>query len=547
MAADESKSKPSKTLAPGTIDRTRNNIGPIDDTEAKEMTKILGGEILKERSAPINESSMPRRKTYTDTVIRAAGKSSSDISAASAKLNSTGMEPKVTKNVNQMMNASSAKKRKTDADLPAITSRDEKLMDKCMMSYEYKLKPNYGLLNIFFRMSAKNREKISRDFGEWTVRKHVEHMQIFITTIKSFIQLSPDSYKAKIAAEPDLKFKFLRTVGKWTMRDIKVLALEIQESNTDLTVAMLIPFVKAIYKELITVYYIGEQQIPQLIKDVYNDITAYPKSDQKKMQELAKQGITEWLYIYNQIIKGMYPFLMRMCSPQYEEFPRFFTSQIGPILQFLGLTKFDLLLPEKKKKDNSDEKAKRAEAKKKLEESRHVSGKKDELVSTGLKILDQLFPQAGFLHLEGHPDMFPYFQPLYKFNDGFNMLSAENGLQVTIVLIKILEDCFQGCRNIEFNLESDEKFSNYKDKITDVMNDWAGYREDLFDKRYGDYLRNFVNALYSKSDYASTQFGKEALTNILWRTKYYFLPNFEFTQLLLNKPVNDNPYKPLFI
>ena len=37
--------------APGTLDKTRRNIGDIDELEAAEMTKKLGGEIMYERSS----------------------------------------------------------------------------------------------------------------------------------------------------------------------------------------------------------------------------------------------------------------------------------------------------------------------------------------------------------------------------------------------------------------------------------------------------------------------------------------------------------------
>ena len=137
-----------------------------------------------------------------------------------------------------------------------------------MMSTEYDIKPNYGLFNVFFRMSAKNREKVSKKFGEYSIKKHIEHMQTFIGTVKTFIQVSPDTYKSKIAADPDFKFKFLRTVGRWTMKDIKLVAIDLENKGDNLTVAMLIPFTKLIYKQLITVYYIGEQQVPQMIKEI---------------------------------------------------------------------------------------------------------------------------------------------------------------------------------------------------------------------------------------------------------------------------------------
>lgn len=532
-----------RSFAPGTLDKTRKAIGPLDQDEAHKMAEVLGGEILPERSAPIDPKTLPNR-TRRPEVIKASGLSSSDIAEKSAALTATAPNTKPTASVNQIVNT--ARRIKTDEDLPALSSKDLKLMDKLMMSNEYQLKPNYGMFNFLFRLSAKNREKVSRNFGDFTVKKHIEHMQNFIGTIKTFIQLSPDTYKSRIAADTDLKFKFLRTVGRWTLKDIKVLAIDVETKADDLTVAMLIPYVKATYRQLITVYYIGEQQIPAMIKEIYADLGKYPDVDQKQMQALAKEAITEWLYVYNQIIKGMYPFLMRMCSPNYYPFPQFFTIQIGLILQFLNTTKFELLLPEKKKKSDEEIKAEKEAAAKRAEANKHVAGKKDEIVNTGLKILEQLFPEAGFSHLESHPDMFPYFQPLYKFTDGFNMLNPQNGIQVTIVLLRIVEDLFQGCRNINFNIEADEKLSELKDNLNSVMGDWSEYREDLFERKYGDYLRNFVNQLYSQNDYAKSQYGKEAMSNMLWQTKYNFLPNFEFTQILLEKPVNDSKYKPLY-
>ena len=538
----DSENKSPRSFEPGTIEKTRKAIGPIDQDEAHKMAEVLGGEVLPERAPPIDTKSLPKQRRR-EPVIKASGLSSSDVAEKSAALTATSANTKSSASVNQIV--STARRIKTDEDLPALTSKDLKLMDREMMSTEYGIKPNYGLFNVFFRLSPKNREKVTRSFATYKIKKNMEHMQTFIGTIKTFIQMSPDTYKAKIAADPDLKFKFLRTVGKWTMKDIKLLAVDLEGEGDNVTVAKLIPFVKTTYHELITVYYIGEQQVGAMIKEVFADLAAYPNSDQKQLQTLAKQAITEWLHVYQQVIKGMYPLLMRMCSSQYVPFPQFFTSQIGPILQFVGVTKFDLLLPEKKKKSDADVKAEKEAAAKKAEAQAHVAGKKDELVNAGLKILEQLFPEAGFSHLEEHPDMFPYFQPLYKFTDGFNMLNPQNGLQVTIVLLRVLEDFFQGCRNITFNLEADEKLSLLKDNLSTAMSEWAEYREDLFERKYGEYLRNFVNQLYSKNDYGKTQYGKEALSNMLWQTKYYFLPHFQFTQILLEKPANDGKYKPL--
>ena len=534
------ENKPAKTLAPGTIDQVRKNIGPIDPEEAKLMSQKLGGEVLRERAAvqePISRPS-PKRTSQGASSVRASGYSSSDVAERSK--NTMTDSHKSSSGTN-----TAEKKKKPVEDLPEVSAKDLKLMEKLMMSSEYDIKPDYGLFNIFYRMSSKNREKVAKGFAEYTVKQHIAHMQTFISTIKTFIQVSPDVYKSKIATETDLKFKFLRTVGMWTMHDIKVLAIDVQDNAQDITVAQMIPFVRAVYHEFITIYYIGEQQIPAMIKEVYNDLIQLPGADQKKLQLLAKEGITEWLYIYNSILKGMYPLLMRMCSTEYVEFPRFFTAKIADILKFVGRTKFDLLLPDKKKKENKDDKKKKEEKKEK-EEAKPVAGAYDDLVKTGINILDQLFPMAGFKNLEKHPDMFPYFQPLYRFEDGFNMLHPDNPMQVTLVLSRILEDFFQGCRNVDFNIKADERLASLSDNLTEAMNDWASYREDLFDRKLGDYLRNYVNSIYSQADYASTQYGKENLNNIFWRMKLYFLPCFKFNAPTLKHPTNDSKYKPFY-
>ncbi|MBQ1832853.1 MAG: hypothetical protein II114_03655 [Treponema sp.] len=538
--ADETPKGSTRAFEPGTFERTRKNLGPLDDTERMEMAQKIGGEILPEKSVPVDPSKMPKKRNAT-VIARATGHTSADTSTRSGSLSATSgvSSPKRTTVASDIM-------KKTDSDLPPTTSRDLKLMNKLMMDEEYQIKSDRGFLNFFYNLSSKNKERLSKDYGSFKVKKQVEHLQIFITTIKTFIQLSPDTYKANIATESDLKFKFLRTVGKWNLKTIRPLAAELEEMSEVLTVPMMIPYVKAMYHEIITVYYIGEQQIPALIKEIFADLSKFPDLDKNYLQSLAKEGITEWLYVHSQILKGLYPLLMRMCSQVYVEFPEFFTKQIAQILQFVGLSKFDLLLPEKKKKSDEEIKREEEEARKKAEEKRHVPGKKDELVNMGLKLLEQLFPDAGFSRLDSHPDMFPYFQPIYKFNDGFNMLNPENGLQVTIVLVKILDDLFHGCRNVNFNVKADEKLGLMDDNLSDVMADWGSYIDDLFYKKLGDYIRNFMNSFYSQSDYPTTNYGKENINNILWREKLYFLPNLKFSAPTLNKPRNDSKYKPLY-
>lgn len=498
---------------PGTLEKTRKNIGNIDENEAASMAKKLGGEVYYERTT--NKSSSNTNPNNTGRIVR----------------KQTGTESNNTSEMAQMQ------RKRNKEDLPLISKKTNTLIDKLMMSNDYRIKPNLGFFNFLRSLQKNGTEKLNPDFYNSSLKLMIEHMETFITVIKTLIQIAPATYKSRIINKNDAKFKFLRMVASWTMQGIKQEYAFIQyRANEQLLTADLIPIVRAIYTPIITVYYYGNNKIPKLVKEIYADEANYPDAPQDKLSGYAKQAITEWLYIDTEIVKKLYPLLMRMCSDSFESYPAFFTAKIADILKFTKLHKFDLLLPEKKTEQAKEEKKSTVQPPQK--------GIKDGTVQTGLKLLDQLFPQAGFTNLDSHPDLYPYFQPLYKYEDGFNMLSAENPIQTIMVLLHIIEDCFQGCRNINFVIPETAKQGS--DSITSVLDDWSAYREDLFERLYCEPLKDLVNSLYSQADYDKTQLGKKLITSLLWQTTYHYLPNFKFTQLILEHPVDNSKYKPLF-
>ena len=509
--------------APGTLDKTRKNIGEISDKDAADMAKKLGGQVLYERTSGGNAGGSNKAGRIMRQAPGSGGSSSGSASSAGGSASGSGG-----------MGASGGRRKKEE--LPVISKKAASTMDKLMMSPEYKIKPNYGMFNFIRSFQKNGMEKIVPDFYEYTIKQATEHMEGFITVIKTLIQIAPATYKTKIASGTESKFKFLRNVAGWAMQPIKVEYINLQGLGEPLIVADLIPLIRQIYKPLITVYYYGNSKIPKLIKEIYSDEAAYPDSPKDKLSQYAKQAITEWLYIETEVIKKLYPLLMRMCSDTYEAYPAFFNTKVGEILKFVGLHKFDLLLPEKPKEAAPEEKKPKIAPPEK--------GIKDSTVITGLKILDQMFPEAGFDRLDEHPDMYPYFQPLFHFKDGFNMLSPENPIQVICVLQHIIEDCFQGCRNIKFPMPEDQKKG--ADNITAVMDDWSAYREDTFEQLYCEPLCDLVNSVYSQPDFDKSHIGKKTITSLLWQTTYHYMPNFKFEQLLLEHPADESKYRPLF-
>ncbi|MBC6713240.1 hypothetical protein [Treponema sp. Marseille-Q3903] len=507
---------------PGTLDKTRKNIGEISDTDAATMAKKLGGEILYERSFSASSAANSGNSSKAGRIMRQSGSGSSGSGANSGSNANTA--------------AMLAAKRRKREELPSISKKTAAIIDKMMMSPEYKIKPNYGMFNFIRTLQKNGTEKIIPGFYEYDLKQMMEHMEKFITVIKTLIQIAPSTYKAKIANGTDIKFKFLRTVAGWSMQTIKLEYINLDSYSEPLIVADLIPFVRAVYKPLITVYYYGNNKIPKLIKEIYSDEAAYPECPKEKLSNFAKQAITEWLYIDTEIIKKLYPLLMRMCSDSFDYYPSFFNSKAGEILKFVGLHKFDLLLPEKPKEPAPKENKPKVTPPQK--------GIKDETVITGLKLLNQMFPEAGFDNLDNHPDLFPYFQPLFKFKDGFNLLAPDNPVQVIVVLQHIIEDCFHGCHNIKF-VETDSSKKG-TDNIISIIDEWAAYREDTFEFLYCEPLCDLVNSTYSQPDFVKSHIGKRMITDLLWQVTYHFMPNFKFEKLILEHPVDESKYRPLF-
>jgi len=534
--------RPKAIYEPGTLEKTRANLGNIDDEEAKRMAKILGGEVFVEKDRPIDYSALPRR-TYAHAK---KGENKGSIASSSQAQTTTKTGEKVDSN-----------------NLPYVSDKVAQQIDHLMMSSPYKIKQNFGVFN-FLRAFSKSKDKVAPSFIDYTLKTYIAHLSSFTESVQMAIQLAPATFQMRIQEDQSLNMRFLKLVGNWSMHDIKSLYESLAKKSSDVTVPMLVPIVRAMFRPMITLYYLGENRVSKILHDIYDEITILPGVQKRKLEKIIKDASSEWMYIYERVIRGLYPLLMRMSCTVYVTYPDFFRAQISNLLMFLSMTKFDLLTAEKKQKaekieeetntgdaaglelDSPDSIGKKKEGEKKAETVRTI-GDFDESVRSGLKLLEQMFPEAGFNKLSTFPDMYPYFQPIFDFDDEFGLISPKNPLMVTVVLMRIIEDAFQGCRNINFKLEADPDLLDEKDSLNDIFGDWAKYREELFEKKYCGTLNELVGRALSQPDYMSSQYAKKQLTELMWSAQYNFLPHLKFQQLVLERPINNSPYRSIFM
>ncbi len=533
---------------PGELEKTRKNIGNIDKEEALKMSKILGGEIGLEKSAPVDEAMLKRVRTAIQTKdLRNVDRERRP--RTQKEIAATHEAQSFVYNKSEQNNQSSVSTLKKDV-LPILSSKERTKMDKLMMSTDFKIKHNYGLFNFIALLANNGSEKVMSSFVTVTLKAYLLRMQNMQARVNELVSLSPESYRNKINTSDDIRFRFLRIVGAWPVKETLEMYYDLEKYASSCTIPMMIPLIKKMYRMLLTIYFMNETKSVELLQNLRKDLAQYKDVSKEQMLGAIREISNEWIYLNSRVSRGLYPLLMRMCCTEYIEYQFFFTKQITKIFAFLNMTKFDVLLPVKKQVETvviPDEFPKTEDQINKEKEQEELEKKELEMVKSGLKVLDRIFPGAGWLSLETMPDMCPFYQPLYNFPEGINLLSPENPLQITLILVKIIEDLLEGCRNIGFpeDIQKNERNLINTDSIMQIMNDWSAYRETVFDKLYAPYLKDYVNKLYSQKDFAHTQYGKRLISNMQWHTFYNYLPHLKFEQLLLEKPSNESKMRSL--
>lgn len=545
---DEQENKPKKPVyryEPGELDKTRKNLGFVEVDEAKKMVQVLGGEIGLEKSAPVDEKAIRRvRSARVSQDLRSGNR---PVARRGEAGEASGVVVKTT--TPPLAATSSAGTTVRKDILPRLDNKTRNKMEKLMMLPEYGIKTNYGIFNFLNGLRKNGYDRIADQFASITLEAYISRMANFQSNVLKLIAIAPNPIQEKIAQNPAPRYKMLKMIGEWSMHSLDTMYKNLMRNPANITVTTMVPITRVIYKYILTVFFLGEQNFVDLLKKVYGEINAYPKA-QKEMLIALVQGITaDWMYVYQRIPRGMYPLLLRMCSNEFLEFSVLFSKHLGKVFNFLGITKYDIVLMEKPGQKDADSSVDE-------EEQEDSSGKSSYMqqdfqgAATGLKVLDQLFPGAGWLSLDSMPDMYPFYQPLYHFQDGFNLISPENPLQVTMILVKIIEDLFEGCRHLMFEIDKTKSHgqgeSNLSpDYLSSIINDWSEYREVVFEKLYLPNLRDFVNNLYAQRDFLRNRYGKRLMSNLQWHLYYNFLPYMRFEQLLLEKPSNESKIRPL--
>ena len=544
MSDNQLKSgRPKAIYEPGELEKTRRNLGILDAEEAQALMKKLGGEIGVEKSASFDESKLPSRtRTYVSRRSSSASSSSSSSSGSSSGSSSYSS----TASAQSAYEMAAEKKKMASRDvLPNLSSKIRQAMDEILIMH--RIKPKLGFFSQLINRAFNRGDKVTEEFMTEQLAVHVRNMHTFHEAVSRLVDKVDDDYKTKIQQDKSVYFQTLKIISEWDEKPLLSCYQQLKNNSSEVTVQKLIPIVREIYSFLYRLYFLGTERVSQYIKRLVADIAKQqnmPESEQ--MQTVERNASASWIYLYEHCMKGMYPLLMRMCCSDLVLYPDMMKSESSSILSFLGITKYEVLFPDKDEEITPQVQQEEKKISSKDEELRSREKRYKDQIIQGINALDVLFPSAGWREINKLPDMYAYFHGLYRFKEGLNYLSPVNPLLITMILLRVSEDFISGCRNMKFQIDPDLRSIVENQNIQEFMDSWAEYREVLFERNYISLMRDYVNNMYANLEYANTQFGKRNMSNLQWYAHNQFLPLLKFELKFLDKQEADHILPPLY-
>lgn len=431
-----------------------------------------------------------------------------------------------------------------DATMPILPDKELLAMNQLMAEKEYRIKVPFTFLR------PDRSDKVNPEFILYTLNDYLGHIQQCIAgTRKMLPVLENRAFYAELEAANPLASSLVSVVHSIDIKSLSSRLVALQKNPRDVSVSDLISFVKTLFRPLVRAYYLGPSGVSRLYRSLYQFVEGkLEPSDIDDLKAFTSQTIDEWYYIFNQVFPGLYPLVLRMCSPKALTMNQLFYANGSRVLAWLGLAPSDVLIAKKgsQELDSAPPPVAAAEREREKEPAVPENPLSPE-VEKGLSILERLFPEAGWNNLDAMPDLCPYFQPILQFQDAFTQLSPDNPLHQTMILFWILEELFQGLRLIKFEpLEAISARDDIED-INKILEDWILYQEMIFDKAFASDLKEYTHQIYTQPDYNKNPYGRKLLSNMYTLIKHMFLPWFNIQMYGTVKAQKDDRLAPFFV
>jgi hypothetical protein len=554
--------KTNTIYAPGELDRVRSKLGDINDSEAKRMAKLLGGEVGYERSEEPAKAKPGRgSRSRNETVeLVVGGRGGRKRPGRHVEIldpdDESGRSP-----LSRIKTGDPA----DDPSVPLKISYMERVkMDRYAAQPEFDIKNSSQVLVSMLSIFNEPPDYVNPRFITRRIDDYYRQLEQLVNATRTMLPRNNMKRSERLKRTSPFVFSVLDTIRYWNIERIASDITRLQGHAKTAKAGEFADILKAVYKPLFVLEQLDmENHIKEAYKLLYKILyLENPIEAKDTFQDLIRTALASFAIIRRDIQFCLHPLLMKLISDRWIPYERLFIDRRYRYMAFLELSEQDQISavdmgpqaergdldalkedahtereeaeaaeesaePEKTEEDPDDPEV---IARKAREAAREAERK---AMDRGLVALEALFPRAGWDRLPEYPDLYPYFAGTYGLKRGYELIAPTDPLQQISVLMLILEDIFIALRYVSFGTVTgpDGTFVRVDEQLGGIINNWRGYIDDSFVKEYLPRLVEYCRILENSSESRSSVYAKKILTELNWIKRLYFLPYYKFESI----------------
>jgi hypothetical protein len=561
--------KPKAIYAPGELDRVRGKLGDLDESEAKRMARLLGGEVGVEKTDP--PKTPPRssrlRNEKVELVMGAKRDSSRGMPKRRVELASDEDEA-----APQKAPPKQGQNSLDDPGVPINASYFERVrMDKFAAQGEFEIKTLGQVFLSMVSLFGHSHDYVNPRFVTQRMGEYYKKMEVLVLSTRVIFPRNNQNRSEQLRKTSPLAFSVLDAIRYWNIERIAAELARIQVHPREVTTADFRDILQAFYKPLFILEQLdSEIHIKGAYKLLYRILISENPVDlaaRDRYQDFIRDAVSAFDSIRKDIQYLLYPLLLKLLSNQWLPYERFFIERRNRFMHFINATEKDQLIPGdlvpapdiKTAEDGEGEGAENAEGEpeedagdnspeaEEKRAARNAMEAERKAVDRGFAALETLFPQAGWDRLDEYPDLYPYFANIFDLKRGYDLIAPTDPLIQIAVLVRILEELFFGIRYISFGtvMGPDGTPAAVNDVLGKIINNWTMHVEVSFVKEYLPRLAEYCRILESTSESRTSNYAKRILNELHWTKRLYFLPYYKF-ESLFPPPFQKRDISPLY-
>jgi len=539
--------KPSAIYEPGELEKVRGRLGPVDETEAKKIAQRLGGEVGTEKSVvtpPVKKTSYVRRDKADYNASDRRGRRSG------RPVDTAGYDDGYEKP------RAAAKQSNDPSDDPNVQLKtpyfERVKMDRYAAQPEFEIKsPLQAFLSVFWVFIDPS-DTLNPHFINNRMAAYYKKIELLVNATRALLPRNNARRSERLKKTSPYYFTVLDVIRYWDIEriDEDLTKIRAQRQATALDFA---DIMRNIYKPLFILEKLNmDNHIKGAFKTLYKVVCVDDPSESKeRIQGITRTALSSFSDIRLEVHFGLYPLLMKYISDRWFPYERLFVERRRRFMSFLGIGEEDQIKPldpNAEQVENADLDAEEDINKNEAETAQEEGDVSDEpqtpeqkaredaaktekkAMDHSVKVLESLFPRAGWDKLEEYPDLYPYFVNTYELRRGYELIGPSDPLQQVAVLMHIIEDICVGLRNITFGttVGPDGNPAQINELTGSTIANWRRYIEDSFNKEYLPRLTEYCGIIEHSAESRISSFAKKSLNGLRWIRRLYFLPYFKF-------------------